>query len=69
VLQNRGVPSRLVYFPDENHWILKPQNSLFWYETHRQWLEKYVPPGPGEASAVSAAPDASGSESSARVSQ
>jgi dipeptidyl aminopeptidase/acylaminoacyl peptidase len=45
-LQNRGVPSRLVYFPDENHWVLKAQNSLFWYETKRQWLEKYVVPGP-----------------------
>jgi dipeptidyl aminopeptidase/acylaminoacyl peptidase len=56
VLQNRGVPSKLVYFPDENHWILKPQNSLFWYETSRQWLEKYVRPGPGDASAVSATP-------------
>jgi dipeptidyl aminopeptidase/acylaminoacyl peptidase len=48
VLQNRGVPSKLVYFPDENHWILKPQNSLFWYQTHRAWLEQYVKPGPGE---------------------
>ena len=47
-LQVRGVPSKLVYFPDENHWILKPQNSLFWYETKRQWLEQYVPPGPTE---------------------
>jgi len=36
-----------VYFPDENHWVLKPQNSLFWYQTKRQWLEKYVRPGPG----------------------
>jgi dipeptidyl aminopeptidase/acylaminoacyl peptidase len=52
VLQNRGVPSKLVYFPDENHWVLKPQNSLFWYETKRQWLEKYVRPGPGEPSGV-----------------
>jgi dipeptidyl aminopeptidase/acylaminoacyl peptidase len=51
-LQNRGVPSKLVYFPDENHWILKPQNSLFWYETHRQWLQQYVKPGPGAAAAV-----------------
>lgn len=59
VLQNRGVPSKLVYFPDENHWILKPQNSLFWYETTRQWLEKYVRPGPGDASAVSATPNES----------
>ncbi|MDY0064828.1 MAG: S9 family peptidase [Steroidobacteraceae bacterium] len=45
-LQNRGVPSKLVYFPDENHWVLKPQNSLFWYETKRNWLEQYVAPGP-----------------------
>lgn len=51
-LQNRGVPSKLVYFPDENHWVLKPQNSLFWYETKRQWLEKYVRPGPGEPSGI-----------------
>ena len=45
ILQSRGVPSQLVYFPDENHWVLKPQNSLFWYRTVREWLAKYVPPG------------------------
>jgi dipeptidyl aminopeptidase/acylaminoacyl peptidase len=50
-LQNRGVPSRLVYFPDENHWVLKPQNSLFWYRTKREWLTKYVEPGPRELAA------------------
>ena len=50
-LQNRGVPSKFVYFPDENHWILKPQNSLFWYETKRKWLEQYVKPGPGARAA------------------
>ncbi|MFM2109593.1 MAG: hypothetical protein RLZZ372_517 [Pseudomonadota bacterium] len=44
-LQKRGVPSRLVYYPDENHWVLKPQNSLFWYKTVREWVEKYAPPG------------------------
>ena len=32
VLQNRGVPSKLVYFPDENHWILKGENSRFFYD-------------------------------------
>ena len=48
-LQNRGVPSKFVYFPDENHWVLKPQNSLFWYETKRKWLEQYVAPGPSTA--------------------
>jgi dipeptidyl aminopeptidase/acylaminoacyl peptidase len=44
-LQKRGVPSKLVYFPDENHWVLKPQNSLFWYKTVREWLAKYATPG------------------------
>lgn len=44
-LQNRGVPSEFLYFPDENHWVLKPQNSLFWYDTTRRWLEKYAKPG------------------------
>jgi dipeptidyl aminopeptidase/acylaminoacyl peptidase len=44
-LQKRGVPSKLVYYPDENHWILKPQNSLFWYRTVREWVAQYAPPG------------------------
>ncbi len=44
-LQKRGVPSKLVYFPDENHWVLKAQNSLFWYRTVRDWIATYAPPG------------------------
>jgi dipeptidyl aminopeptidase/acylaminoacyl peptidase len=36
------VPSRLVFFPDENHWVLKPQNSRLWYREYFAWLEKYV---------------------------
>ena len=44
-LQNRGVPSRFVYFPDENHWILKRQNSLFWYREVKDWLARYAPAG------------------------
>ena len=51
-LQNRGVPSKFLYFPDENHWVLKPQNSLFWYQTKKEWLGTYVKPGPGEAVAT-----------------
>ena len=39
------VPSRLVFFPDENHWILKPQNSRLWYREYFAWLEKYVGKG------------------------
>ncbi|HLG53653.1 MAG TPA: S9 family peptidase [Steroidobacteraceae bacterium] len=42
-LQNRGVDSRLVYFPDENHWVLKRQNSLHWYGEVRDWLARYAP--------------------------
>jgi dipeptidyl aminopeptidase/acylaminoacyl peptidase len=45
ILHNRGVPSRLVYYPDENHWILKRQNSLFWYEEVKNWLARYAPAG------------------------
>jgi dipeptidyl aminopeptidase/acylaminoacyl peptidase len=45
ILQNRGVPSRLVYYPDENHWILKRQNSLFWYGEVKNWLERFAPAG------------------------
>ena len=44
-LQNRGVESRLVYFPDENHWILKRQNSLYWYKEVRNWLAHYAAAG------------------------
>ena len=45
-MQKLGVPSKLIYFPDENHWILKPQNSIFWYGAVRDWIETYAPPGP-----------------------
>jgi len=41
-LQNRGVRSRLVYYPDENHWVLKPNNSLFWYRQVRDWIDEFI---------------------------
>jgi dipeptidyl aminopeptidase/acylaminoacyl peptidase len=41
-LQRQGVPSKLVVFPDEGHWILKPQNAQFWYKTFLDWLALYV---------------------------
>jgi dipeptidyl aminopeptidase/acylaminoacyl peptidase len=45
-LQQMKVPSKLVQFPDEGHWILKPQNSQFWYQTVIDWLNQYTkPPG------------------------
>jgi dipeptidyl aminopeptidase/acylaminoacyl peptidase len=42
VLKSKGVPARLVYFPDENHWILKPQNSLVWYQEVHDWLAQWL---------------------------
>lgn len=41
-LQRQGVPSKLVVFPDEGHWVLKPQNSEFWYKTFLDWLATYL---------------------------
>ncbi len=43
-LQRRGVPSKLLYFPDEGHWVLKPQNSQLWYKTVLTWLDQYLKP-------------------------
>jgi dipeptidyl aminopeptidase/acylaminoacyl peptidase len=41
-LQRHGVRGRFLYFPDENHWILKPQNSRLWYETVVNFLDEHV---------------------------
>ncbi len=41
-LQRKGIPSKLLVFPDENHWVLKPQNSLLWHDTVRAWLDQWL---------------------------
>ena len=41
-LQRRGIPSRLLIFPDENHWVLKPANSIQWHEEVLGWLAKWT---------------------------
>jgi dipeptidyl aminopeptidase/acylaminoacyl peptidase len=41
-LQRQGVPSKLLLFPDEGHWVLKPQNSELWYKTFLGWLATYL---------------------------
>lgn len=41
-LQRRGVPSKMLYFPDEGHWVLKPQNSELWHKTVLEWLKGYL---------------------------
>ncbi|SEJ31441.1 alpha/beta hydrolase family protein [Frateuria terrea] len=47
-LQRRGIPSEFLTFPDENHWVLKPQNSVMWHETVNAWLKRWTS-GQGEA--------------------
>jgi dipeptidyl aminopeptidase/acylaminoacyl peptidase len=41
-LQRRGIASQLLWFPDENHWVLKPRNSLQWHETVEAWLRRWT---------------------------
>lgn len=41
-LQRKGVESKFLYFPDENHWVLKPQNSILWHDTVNGWLKQHI---------------------------
>jgi dipeptidyl aminopeptidase/acylaminoacyl peptidase len=43
-VQRKGIDSKLLIFPDEGHWVLKPQNSQLWYHTVLDWLDKYLQP-------------------------
>lgn len=53
-LQRRGIESQFLRFPDENHWVLKPNNSIQWYRVVRAWLDRHLkgpPPDPADADA------------------
>ncbi|HEY0332380.1 MAG TPA: S9 family peptidase, partial [Stenotrophomonas sp.] len=41
-LQRKGIESKFLYFPDENHWVLKPQNSVLWHDTVNGWLKQHI---------------------------
>ncbi len=41
-LQRRNIPSKFLYFPDENHWVLKPHNSILWHDTVIDWLDRWT---------------------------
>jgi dipeptidyl aminopeptidase/acylaminoacyl peptidase len=41
-LQRKGIESKYLYFPDENHWVLKPQNSVLWHDTVNAWLKEHI---------------------------
>jgi dipeptidyl aminopeptidase/acylaminoacyl peptidase len=47
-LQMMKVPSKLVLFPDEGHWILKPQNSQFWYRSFLDWVGEWTKKAPAQ---------------------
>ena len=49
--QIRGIPSRMLLFPEENHWILKPQNALMWHREYFRWLDTWLKPGSEAAKA------------------
>jgi dipeptidyl aminopeptidase/acylaminoacyl peptidase len=57
-LQRKGVESRFLHFPDENHWVLKPQNSKLWHEEVLSWLDAHT----GKAPAKSAGAKTAGSK-------
>ncbi len=48
-LQQMQVPSKLVQFPNEGHWIMQPQNSQFWYKTVLDWMQQYIAPASSAA--------------------
>jgi dipeptidyl aminopeptidase/acylaminoacyl peptidase len=43
-LQRKGIESKLLVYPDENHWVLKPANSLQWHHTVIGWLDQHIKP-------------------------
>jgi dipeptidyl aminopeptidase/acylaminoacyl peptidase len=43
-LQRLKIPSKMLYFPDEGHWVLKPQNGQLWYKTVNDWVDQHVKP-------------------------
>ena len=43
-VQRLGIPSKMLYFPDEGHWVLKPQNSRLWYQTVNGWVDQWTKP-------------------------
>jgi dipeptidyl aminopeptidase/acylaminoacyl peptidase len=57
-LQRLNVPSKMLYFPDEGHWILKPQNSKLWYETVGDWCDRWTNTNAYAANLPYAAPPA-----------
>jgi dipeptidyl aminopeptidase/acylaminoacyl peptidase len=60
VLQAKGVPARIVVFPDENHWVLKPQSARLWWGEVFAWLDRWLGTGSGAAAGETGVPAAAG---------
>jgi len=56
-LQRRNIPSRLLIFPDENHWVLKPKNSVQWYDEVFGWMGRYIGGTPAAAPTARTRPE------------
>ncbi|HEX8839530.1 MAG TPA: S9 family peptidase [Sphingomicrobium sp.] len=56
-LQRRNIPSRLLIFPDENHWVLKPKNSVQWYDEVFGWMGRYIGGTPAAAPQATGKPE------------
>jgi dipeptidyl aminopeptidase/acylaminoacyl peptidase len=61
-LQRLGVPSEMLYFPDEGHWVLKPQNSELWYKTVNEWCARWTANAGGGAGTKGAKPTSAGAK-------
>ena len=57
-LQRRNIPSRLLIFPDENHWVLKPKNSVQWYDEVFGWMARWMARQGAACAAPPSAPSA-----------
>jgi dipeptidyl aminopeptidase/acylaminoacyl peptidase len=55
LLQRRNVPSKMLVFPDENHWVLKPGNSRLWYASMIDWFHRWLGGAPADARALDSA--------------
>jgi dipeptidyl aminopeptidase/acylaminoacyl peptidase len=59
-LQRRGIPSRLLIFPDENQWVLKPKNSVQWYDEFFGWTRRWIGGQPVQLAPMPASPPPAG---------
>ena len=63
----RGIPAEMVIFPDENHWILKPQNAVMWQRLFFRWFDKWLTPEKPQGKAVAAEAGEEAAEAEAEV--